>query len=86
MIRVETVFEGRGAVEWPGLNRARHAVVEAAILATRTDFLPLEEILADFARLAAPVEKTGGAKEREAFALLLDHVRRAASLKGIAIE
>jgi len=58
-----------------GLNRAKHAVVEAAILATRTAFLPHAEILADFERLAPLVEKTGGEPERAAFALLRAHVR-----------
>ena len=43
-----------------GLNRAKHAIVEAAILATRLDFLPIAEVLVDFARLAVPVAKTGG--------------------------
>src|SRR4029079_2793704 len=31
-----------------GFNRARHAVVEAAILATRTSFLPLDDVAAEF--------------------------------------
>jgi hypothetical protein len=61
-----------------GLNRAKHAVVEAAILATRTDFLPLDEIVAEYRRLAVLVNKTGGEQEHEAFALLQDHVTRAA--------
>ena len=53
-----------------GFNRARHAVLEAAILATRVDLLPLDEIAAEFARLAVPVEKTGGPAERTAFEYL----------------
>ena len=43
-----------------GLNRAKHAVVEAAILATRTAFLSADHIAAEFQRLAVLVEKTGG--------------------------
>lgn len=58
-----------------GLNRAMHAVVEAAILATRTAFLPRDEIMADLARLAVLVEKTGGPREHEAFELLRAHVQ-----------
>ena len=54
-----------------------HAVVEAAILATRTAFLPREQILADYDKLAVLVEKTGGEREREAFALLRQHVESA---------
>ncbi len=60
-----------------GFNRAKHAVVEAAILATRTGLLPPEQIISELERLAAPVEKTGGPAEREAFAFLLDYVHRA---------
>ena len=59
-----------------GFNRAKHAVVEAAILATRTDFLPLEAIDAEFHKLATIVAKTGGAQEHRAFDLLRGHVAR----------
>ena len=59
-----------------GFNRAKHAVVEAAILATRTDFLPLAEIEAEYARLAVIVQKTGGDQEKQAFAFLREHVAR----------
>jgi hypothetical protein len=59
-----------------GFNRAKHAVVEAAILATRTDFLPLDEIEAEYRKLAVIVQKTGGAQEKEAFAFLQDHVEQ----------
>ena len=57
-----------------GFNRAKHAVVEAAILATRTDFLPLDEIEAEYRKLAVLVEKTGGPQEHAAFTLLREHV------------
>jgi hypothetical protein len=60
--------------EFFGFNRAKHAVVEAAILATRVHLLPQDEIMAEFARLAAPVAKTGAAAEREAFDLLRRYV------------
>ena len=59
-----------------GFNRAKHAVVEAAILATRIHLLPRDEILAEFARLKTPVEKTAGPQEIEAFALLERYVRQ----------
>ena len=61
-----------------GLNRAKHAVVEAAILATRIHLLPLDEIAAEYAKLAVLVEKTGGEQEHEAFGVLqryLDEAR-----------
>lgn len=53
-----------------GFNRARHAVIEAAILATRTHLIPPPQIHAELARLRTLVDKTGGATEHEAFGLL----------------
>ena len=61
----------RGTIrEFFGFNRAKHAVVEAAILATRVAILPPDEIRSDMRRLAVLVEKTGGPAERRAFAFL----------------
>ena len=54
-IRCEAVASGR-LRDFFGLNRAKHAVVEAAILATRTDFLPLPEILEQYDRLGVIME------------------------------
>ena len=69
--------------EFIGYNRARNAVLEATILATRTRILPIGEILAEYARLQAIVEKTAGPAERDAMALLAEFVRsEAAALKG----
>ncbi len=65
--------------EFLGFNRAKGAVLETAILATRTRLLPMDEILAQLERLRVPVEKTAGLREREAFALLTDHIRREAA-------
>jgi uncharacterized protein len=70
----ETVASGH-LREFFGLNRGKHAVVEAAILATRVEFLPIEEILAEYRKLALLVDKTGGSQEHEAFALLEEYVR-----------
>jgi hypothetical protein len=50
-----------------GFNRAKHAVLEAAIFATRTEFLPATEILEQFDRLAVVVDKTAGPVELESF-------------------
>ena len=60
-----------------GFNRAKHAVLEAAILATRIGILPSEQIMAELQRLAIPVEKTAGTQEREAFEFLRDYVAQA---------
>jgi hypothetical protein len=85
MIAVETAAQGR-LRDFLGFNRARNAVVEAAILATRTEFLPLDEMLADFRKLAVLVDKTGGPRERAAFTLLHRHVHDAAVRHGIRTE
>lgn len=71
--RCAVVHRGRRR-EFLGFNRARNAVLEAAILATRTRFLPIDEILADFERLQVAVEKTAGPREKEAMAILTRHV------------
>lgn len=72
-IRAEIVHCHRGR-DWFGFNRARHAVLEAAILATRVGILPDEEIDAGFLPLARIVQKTGGDREHEALAFLQRHV------------
>jgi hypothetical protein len=74
--RIETRVVHHGfRREFLGFNRARHAVLEAAILATRTHLLPAEQIRADFERLQVIVDKTAGPREHEAMALLTAHVR-----------
>ena len=57
-----------------GFNRARNAILEAAILATRTHLLPPEHIRDEFARLQVIVDKTAGPREREAMELLTQYV------------
>ena len=73
-LEAEVVHAGR-LRDFFGFNRAKHAVVEAAILATRTALLPRDEIEAEYRRLAVPVQKTGGEREKEAFAFLQEFVR-----------
>jgi hypothetical protein len=77
----EVVHAGR-LRDFFGFNRAKHAVVEAAILATRTALLPLEEIEAEYRKLAVLVEKTGGPREREAFAFLQRYVQGEKKTRG----
>lgn len=62
-----------------GFNRAKHAVVEAAILATRIGILPPEEIQAEFDRLRTLIKKTAGDQETSAFEFLEDYVRERSS-------
>ena len=56
--------------DFAGFNRAKHAVIEAAILATRVGILPDEEIRNQLTVLEPWITKTGGIPERDAFALL----------------
>ncbi|HEY7479316.1 MAG TPA: DUF447 domain-containing protein [Gemmatimonadales bacterium] len=74
--RIETRVVHRGwRREFLGFNRARHAVLEAAILATRTHLISAEQIREDFAKLQIIVDKTAGPREQEAMSLLTQHVR-----------
>jgi len=72
-IACQVVAKGR-IRDFFGFNRAKHAVLEAAILATRLDFLPPQEIRAEFRRLAVLVDKTAGDQERRAFQFLDQYV------------
>jgi hypothetical protein len=74
--RIETRVAHHGRHrEFLGFNRARHAVLEAAILATRTHLIPPDEIRSEYARLQVVVDKTAGPREQEAMALLTEYVR-----------
>ncbi len=80
---IEADVVDRGRIrDFFGFNRAKHAVIEAAILATRVSFLPAEEIRDEFRRLASPVQKTGGPEEQRAFEFLQDYVSDAISSTG----
>ena len=74
--RIETRVVHQGVRrEFLGFNRARHAVLEAAILATRTHLIPADEIQAEYARFQVIVDKTAGPREQEAMAMLTEYVR-----------
>jgi hypothetical protein len=72
-IRTSVVERGTSR-EFLGFNRARHAVLEASILASRSRRLPPEDIRAELARLQVIVDKTAGSNEREAMDLVLTHI------------
>jgi uncharacterized protein len=77
-IEVECKIVDDGFVRhWTGFNRAKHAVVEAAILCTRIGILPDAEIDGELAKLEVIVRKTAGRQEEQAFALLKDHFNEA---------
>jgi hypothetical protein len=62
--------------EFLGFNRAKHAVIEAAILATRVHLIPAEQLTSELARLAPLIEKTGASAEHRAFDFLRDYIAR----------
>lgn len=68
-ITATVLASGRVRDFW-GFNRAKHAVVEGAILATRVGILPADAIQAELARLTPWVEKTGGPAEHRAWQLV----------------
>lgn len=57
-----------------GLNRAKAAVLELAILVSRLDMLPREKIESEIAYLSIAIEKTAGPEEREAWGWLMERV------------
>jgi uncharacterized protein len=61
--------------EFFGFNRAMHAVLELAILATRVHLLSPDFLLSEIERLDVPVQKTAGPKEARAFEFLSTHLR-----------
>ena len=76
--RIETAVVHRGTRrDFIGFNRACHAVLEAAIYATRVHLLPRAFLESELARLQIIVDKTAGPHEHEAMALLTDYIRSA---------
>ncbi len=64
--------------EFWGFNRAKHAVIEAAILATRLHLIPRCEVEAEFKKFRIIIEKTGGPAEHEALIFLETRLQEAA--------
>ena len=67
---VAEVVQRNSLREFLGFNRAKHAVIEAAILATRFHLLPTDEVASEYRKLRVIVDKTGGDAEFEAMAFL----------------
>lgn len=80
--RARAVAEGRSR-DLLAFNRAQHAVVEATILATRLHLLDPGFILGEMERLRPLVDKTGGEREREAFAFIESAVRAARPAQSV---
>lgn len=81
-ISARVVYAGR-CRDFFGFHRARHAVLEATILATRLHLLPMDAIQEQLAALAIPVEKTAGPRERAAFDLVVDYVEQWSKTQNI---
>jgi len=71
-VHCDVVDQGTQRDFW-GWNRAKHAVLEAAILCTRLHILPRLEVQDMLRRLASPVMKTGGDQELAAWKLLTEY-------------
>lgn len=71
-VRARVVASGTGTRQPLGLCRARHAAVEASILASRLRWLGADHVVAELGRLQELVDKTAGPCERAA----MDYVRR----------
>jgi uncharacterized protein len=69
----KVVFEANHA-PFQGFNRAKAAVIEAAILASRLHMLPREKIERELGYLQIAVEKTAGAREHEAWRLIVEKI------------
>jgi uncharacterized protein len=72
MVRARVVAAGTGVQPPLGLCRARHAAVEASILASRLRWLGADHVRAELGRLQELVDKTAGPRERAA----MDYVQR----------
>ncbi len=66
-----------------GFNRAQAAVIEAAILVSRLDRLAPERIAREIAYLQIAIDKTAGARERQAWQWLRERLE-AAGVRGDA--
>jgi hypothetical protein len=57
-----------------GFNRGKHAIIEAAILATRTHLIAPEEIRSQLQSLRSPVEKTASEPDQRTFSNLCRYI------------
>ncbi len=63
-----------------GFCRARHAVLEAAILATRVPYLPHDLIRSEYKKYTRIVEKTGTRSDAESMTMLQDFFERQSAI------
>lgn len=72
-IRAQVVYSGLRR-PFNGFNRARHAILEAAILATRVEFLEQDEVALQLDYFRSAVEKTGTERHQQLFQALCEFV------------
>ncbi len=72
-IQTKVVNAGR-LRDFFGLSRAKHAVLETAILATRLHLLKRQEIEENLKHYKIIIEKTAGPAERAAYQFLIHHI------------
>jgi uncharacterized protein len=65
-----------------GMNRAKAAVLEAAVLATRLNMLPREKIDSEIAYLRIAIEKTAGPAERAAWDRIMARIEQHRAQNG----
>jgi hypothetical protein len=68
-VKANIVASGRG-LDFAGFNRAKHAILEAAVMVSRLDFLPLPEIELALQNAGRLCDKTGSPRERLAIEVL----------------
>lgn len=69
-----------------GFNRAKHAVIETAILATRLHLLETEPVYDELKKNRTIIDKTAGDQEKKAFEMLCQFVRAEYEKKSLCIE
>lgn len=72
-MQAEVTHRGERRAFW-GYNRARHAILELCILATRTQFLPAEDIRAAFRYFEPVIQRTAGTSEFTCLELLAEYL------------
>jgi uncharacterized protein len=77
-LQFRVLHKGRNK-EFLGFCRARNAVIEATILASRLDFCDPDTMNQKLIQYGEIIEKTGGASEKQAFQLVQDFVKKRGS-------
>ncbi|QGJ72328.1 DUF447 domain-containing protein [Planctomycetales bacterium 10988] len=84
-MEAKVVDTGRLRDFW-GFNRAKHAVIEAAILATRVHLFDNEDIRRELSALSLLIEKTAGVQEARAFTFLQEYIEHAIQRTPTAVS